>query len=127
MHFSNPNYYISFMPKFKNVITFLCHPIATYCIVSQPDGRTFSHFVFPLAPSHDSACKLHVLPCGQQCTPSAQQTAFSRSQHPHPVRKLQQVVLSGHCVFLSGHVISPEAIHIWQNNAKTRKVHIPIT
>ena len=39
----------------------------------------------------------HVYPLGQQCTPSEQQTAFGKGQHPYsPDESLQQVFPLGH-------------------------------
>uniref|UniRef100_A0A915LD08 Uncharacterized protein n=1 Tax=Romanomermis culicivorax TaxID=13658 RepID=A0A915LD08_ROMCU len=55
----------------------------------------------PCSTSHDVSC-------GQQCTPSGQQTARGIGQQPQrPVRNLQQVVQSGHLYFLSGGNLAP--------------------
>ena len=43
-------------------------------------------------------------PFGQQWTPSEQQTAFGKGQHPHSLDdNLQHVFPSGHCDWPSGH------------------------
>ena len=43
-------------------------------------------------------------PLGQQCTPSEQQTAFGKGQHPYsPDESLQQVFPLGHSDWPSGH------------------------
>ena len=45
----------------------------------------------------------HVYPLGQQCTPSEQQTAFGKGQHPYsPDESLQQVLPLGHADWPSG-------------------------
>ena len=41
---------------------------------------------------------VHVVPCGQQCTRSEQQTAFGRGQQPYsPEANRQHVFPVGHC------------------------------
>ena len=45
-----------------------------------------------------------VYPLGQQCSPSEQQTAFGRGQHPYcPLDSLQHVFPEGHSDWPSGH------------------------
>ena len=53
---------------------------------------------------HVPADSSQVYPLGQQCSPSLQQTAPGRGQHPHSRSAvLQHVSLSGHVDSPSGH------------------------
>ena len=58
----------------------------------------FRNFYFKIKKkSYDNLPPAHVYPLGQQCTPSEQQTAFGKGQHPYsPDESLQQVFPLGH-------------------------------